>query len=114
MAKVLAADRRHAVRPVALQSPEAERLLGGMSEEERLASWHLVTPGGEVCSAGAAAVPLLRLLPGGGPPAALLERFPAATERAYHWVAQHRGAFGRLVPERAKARARRRVAARSA
>jgi predicted DCC family thiol-disulfide oxidoreductase YuxK len=114
LAGVLAMDRRRALRPVALQSAEAARLLAGMSEQERMTSWHLVTAGGEIRSAGAAAAPLLHLLPAARPLAVLLERFPAVTERAYRWVADHRSAFGRLLPESAKARARRRVAARSA
>lgn len=94
-----------------MQDPEANRLLGGMSEEERMASWHLVLRDGSIRSAGAAAGPLLRLLPGGAPIATLLERFPAATERAYRWIADRRGRFGRLVGRRALARADARIAA---
>jgi predicted DCC family thiol-disulfide oxidoreductase YuxK len=59
-------------------------------------SWHLVSPSGERWSAGAAAPPLMRLLPGGRLPAKLLAAFPNATERAYRFTARHRGAFGRL------------------
>ena len=68
-----------------------------MSEAERLGSWHFVGPDGEVTSAGAAAAPLARLLPGGRPLAALFDAFPGATERAYGWIADHRGRLGRLV-----------------
>jgi hypothetical protein len=32
------------VRAVAIQSEEGDRLLADMSEDERLASWHFVTP----------------------------------------------------------------------
>ncbi len=67
-----------------------------MPESERLASWHLVGPDGQVRSGGAAAAPLARLLPGGRPLAALFEAFPRATDRAYRWVADHRGAFGKV------------------
>ena len=95
--KVLAWDRRRLLRPVAIQSEEGERLLAGMTEDERLASWHLVLPSGEVRSGGAAAAPLARLLPGGRPLAALFEAFPRATERAYGWVAGHRSALARVV-----------------
>jgi hypothetical protein len=70
-----------------------------------MGSWHLVGPDGSVASAGAAAAPLLRLLPGGGPPAALAERFPRAMERGYRWVVGHRSALGRRLGERALARA---------
>jgi hypothetical protein len=66
-------------------------------EAERLASWHLVLPSGELRSAGAAAAPLARLLPGGRPLAAAFEAFPAATGCAYRWVADHRSALARLV-----------------
>jgi predicted DCC family thiol-disulfide oxidoreductase YuxK len=93
---ILRWDRHGRLRPVAIQSDEGVRLLGGMSEEDRLDSWHLVKPDGSVVSAGAAAAPLSRLLPGGRPLAALFERFPTATERAYRWVADHRGAFGKV------------------
>jgi predicted DCC family thiol-disulfide oxidoreductase YuxK len=59
-------------------------------------SWHLISPAGERWSAGAAAPPLLRLLPGGRLPARLLAAFPTLTERAYRLVTQHRGTLGRL------------------
>ena len=95
--KLLAWDRRRRLRPVAIQSPQGEQLLAGMTEDERLASWHLVLPSGEVRSGGAAAEPLARLLPGGRPLAAVFAAFPRATERAYRWVADHRSALARLV-----------------
>jgi predicted DCC family thiol-disulfide oxidoreductase YuxK len=93
---ILRWDRKGRLRPVAIQSAEGDLLLTGMSAQERLGSWHLVQPDGAVVSAGAAAAPLARLLPGGRPLAALFERFPRATERAYRWVAAHRGAFGKV------------------
>jgi predicted DCC family thiol-disulfide oxidoreductase YuxK len=112
VAKVLAWDRRRALRPVSLQDEEAPRLLPGMTAQERMDSFHLVTPEGRVLSAGAAAPVLLRLLPGGRPLAALAAAMPAATERAYRWVADHRDVPGRLIGERAAARARQRIASR--
>jgi predicted DCC family thiol-disulfide oxidoreductase YuxK len=99
---VLAWDRREALRPVALQDPEAERLLPGMPGEKRMASWHLVTGDGRVASAGAAVAPLLRLLPAGRPLADLAERLPDATERGYRRVADRRSTLGRAIPERAR------------
>jgi predicted DCC family thiol-disulfide oxidoreductase YuxK len=102
---VLRWDRRRRLRPVALQEPEADRLLAGMPEEKRMASWHLASPGGDVASAGTAIAPLLRLLPGGGPLAALADRFPRAATRGYRWVAERRGTLGRLVTRRARRRA---------
>ena len=109
LAQLLALDRRSALRPVALGTAEADRLLADLSEEQRQASWHLVSPGGPRWSAGAGAPPLLRLLPGGRGPAAVLERIPTATERTYRWVAEHRSTLSRLIPEAAKARADARI-----
>ncbi len=110
LARLLALDRDHALRPVALGTPEADALLADMPPGERAASWHLVSPDGQRTSAGAAAAPLLRLLPAGGPPAALLARAPRLTERAYRWVAEHRAWFSRAIPERSKRRADERIA----
>jgi predicted DCC family thiol-disulfide oxidoreductase YuxK len=112
IAQVLAWDRRRRLRPVALQDPEALELLPEMDSEARMASWHLVSPEGAVHSAGAAIPPLLRSLPGGAPLAALAERWPEATERGYRWVAEHRGALGRPLPDTWKARAPEQVAER--
>jgi predicted DCC family thiol-disulfide oxidoreductase YuxK len=95
--KLLRWDRAGRLIPVAIQSDEGERLLSGMSREAMLDSWHLVEPDGTVTSAGAAAVPLARLLPGGRPIAFVLGRFPRVTERAYRWVAGHRGTLARVL-----------------
>jgi predicted DCC family thiol-disulfide oxidoreductase YuxK len=89
--RILRWDRRGRLRPVALEDPEADELLGGMTEERKLGSWHLVTADGKVYSAGAAFPPLLRLLPGGRPLAAVTAAFPGLTERAYRYVARTRG-----------------------
>jgi predicted DCC family thiol-disulfide oxidoreductase YuxK len=105
LAWVLRWDRRHRLRPVALQDPEGERLLPGMTEEERMDSWHLVAPDGAVSSAGAAGAPLLRLLPGGRPLAAVAGASPRLTERAYRWVADHRGLLARPIRPAALRRA---------
>lgn len=94
---VLAWDRRGRLRPVALQDPEADRLLADLDREQRMASWHLLAPDGSRSSAGEAVAPLLRMLPGGAPAAAVAERFPALTEAAYRSVAAHRGALYRLI-----------------
>ena len=75
--KILLWDRRKALRPVAIQSAEGERLLVAVPPERRLDSWHLVLPSGEVRSAGAAAEPLARLLPGGRPLRLPLRQVPA-------------------------------------
>ena len=114
VAVVLSWDRQGRLRPVPLGSEEADVLLAGMPEDEQMASWHLVDatwwvsvaenaththhPETGVWSAGAAFSPLFRLLPAGAPFARLAERFPGAAERGYRWVADHRTAFGRLLP----------------
>ncbi len=102
---VLRWDRRRRLRPVALQGAEAEILLSEIEHERRLASWHLVDAAGIVHSGGEAAAPLLKLLPGGGPAAALALRAPNLVNRAYAGVVERRGALGRPVSAGAKRRA---------
>ena len=114
LAKLLAWDRARRLRPVALQDPEADRLLGEMDEERRMASWHFVDPSGRVSSAGDAFEPLLALLPAGRPAAAVARRVPAAARRFYDALAARRGQLGRLVTDGARRRADDRIAARSA
>jgi predicted DCC family thiol-disulfide oxidoreductase YuxK len=109
---VLRADRDHRLQPVALQSPEAGRLLAEVTEEQRMRSWHLVAPDGRRWSAGAAAPPLLRLLPHGTVAGAGRGAAPALTERVYRWVADNRSAIGRAIPAAARRRADRVIADR--
>jgi predicted DCC family thiol-disulfide oxidoreductase YuxK len=106
---VLKLDRRRRLSPLSLQSAEANQLLADLSPAERNASWHLLSPDGRRWSAGAAAPPLLRLLPGGRPPARLLDAAPAMTERVYAFVAEHRSVLGRALPARSKERAAARI-----
>ncbi len=113
LAVVLRADRHRRLRPLGLQTAEADRLLADLSPEQRMASWHLAAPDGRRWSAGYAAPPLLRLLPGGRLAAAVLGAAPMFTDRAYRWVADHRSVFSKLIPERAKRRADERIATRS-
>ena len=76
LALLLRWDRRGRLAPVALQEARAAELLGGLSAEERMASWHLVAPDGARTSAGAALPEALALLPGGALPAAALRGRP--------------------------------------
>jgi predicted DCC family thiol-disulfide oxidoreductase YuxK len=112
LGKVLAWDRRAQLRPLSLQSREAKALLAEMPEEERMGSWHLVAPDGEVRSAGAGIAPLLRLLPGGSPLGAFAARTPHLMERGYRFIASNRGLWGKLVTDGAKRRADKRIAGR--
>ncbi len=95
--KILAWDRAHRLKSVAIQSEEGELLLAGVDPEQRLDSWHLVTEDGMLYSAGAAAAPLALLLPGGRPLAALFAAFPRLTDSAYRYVARHRDRWVRLI-----------------
>jgi predicted DCC family thiol-disulfide oxidoreductase YuxK len=95
--KILAWDRRRRLSPVAIQSERGQDLLAEMPADQRLDSWHLVLPSGEVRSAGAAAAPLAELLPGGRPLAFLFRSFPGLTARAYRLVAANRSRLGRVV-----------------
>jgi len=99
-------DRDRRLRPVAIQSEEGARLLAAVPENERLLSAHAVIGGKEgVLSGGAAAAPVLRLLPAGGALADLAERMPGVTDRGYRWVAANRVRLSRLVPRALKDRA---------
>lgn len=109
LAKVLAWDRGHRLRPVALQDAHAKGLLGDISHERMFASAHLVTLEGEVYSGGDAVVPILRLLPGGAPVAAVATMMTRVSRVGYDWVARNRGLLGRPLPEWAKARATARI-----
>ena len=112
LGRVLAWDRRARLRPVSLQSKEAERLLAGMPEEQRMGSWHLLDEDGRIHSAGAGIAPLLRLLPGGSPFGSLAAGAPRVMDRGYRWIAGHRSLWGKLVTDGAKRRADRRIAER--
>lgn len=105
LALILRADRGHRLRPLALGTPTADRLLSDLTPQQRDASWHLLAPDGHRESAGAAGPPLLRLLPGGAAPAALLARAPGPTQRTYEWVAEHRSTLGHAIPDAVKRRA---------
>jgi predicted DCC family thiol-disulfide oxidoreductase YuxK len=112
LAWLLRWDRARTLRPVPIQSEEGARLLADISEEQRLASWHVRDERGARHSGAAAFAPVLERLPGGSPLAALATSSPRASEAAYAWVARHRSGLGRLVPRHAKRRSRAVIAAR--
>jgi predicted DCC family thiol-disulfide oxidoreductase YuxK len=112
LAGLLRWDRECHLHPLVLQSAAADELLADLTEQERAASWHLVSPDGERTTAGRALAPALRLLRGGSIPAAAIARLPAPSERAYRWVADHRSSLSRFLPAASKRRASERVLAR--
>jgi predicted DCC family thiol-disulfide oxidoreductase YuxK len=112
LAKILAWDRARRLRPLPIQSEEGQRLLGGVPAEGQLESWHLVHPDGRVESAGDAFPAVFRLLPAGGPIAALTARFPLLSNRCYMLVAKNRTLFGKPISAGMKERATARIDAR--
>lgn len=95
--KILAWDRRNRLRLVPLQDPESDRLLPRMDQATKMSSWHLVMDDGQLRSAGAAVAPLLALLPGGRPLAAIAGTLPRMTDRGYRLVARNRDRLGRWL-----------------
>jgi predicted DCC family thiol-disulfide oxidoreductase YuxK len=114
IARLLAWDRTGRLRPVAIQSEEGQRLLADLPHERRLESAHAIDADGRRASGGDAVAPIAAVLPGGPPVAALARRAPALMRLGYGAVAGRRSLFGRLVTDRAKARADARIAQRSA
>jgi predicted DCC family thiol-disulfide oxidoreductase YuxK len=97
--RLLRWDRDGRLLAMPIQSEEGNMILADLAEEDRLASWHLVTPDGRRYSGGAAAGPLARLLPAGTPVALLADTFPRTTDRLYRWVARNRDSLGRRLGE---------------
>jgi predicted DCC family thiol-disulfide oxidoreductase YuxK len=101
LSKILEWDRGKRLRPVGLQSEEADEYLGDMHHGRKMASWHLVEPDGTVWSAGAAAVPLFKLLPGGRPLSLFAAAFPGLTEWIYRLIAGNRELLAKFIGEEA-------------
>ncbi|HTA14050.1 MAG TPA: DCC1-like thiol-disulfide oxidoreductase family protein [Solirubrobacteraceae bacterium] len=98
------------VRALPIDSTEAEPQMGKLGDEARWASWHILGEDGRLRSGGAAAPVLLEQLPHTRPLVRLLRATPRATERLYRLGAATRSLWGRLVPRRSVARARRELA----
>jgi predicted DCC family thiol-disulfide oxidoreductase YuxK len=93
------------IRPVGLRTERAAELFPDRSEDERLASFHLVAPTGERWSGPEALSHLLDEIPSLRPVAGLLRGTPAlqrAMASPYGWVARNRGRVSRYIPERWK------------
>jgi predicted DCC family thiol-disulfide oxidoreductase YuxK len=97
-ARVVASlDRGGRLALLPLGDEAAQTFVAELPENERLASWHLVRPGGRIASRGAAGIELLdtldhpRLARAAG-------RAGTLCERAYGTVANRRDLLGRFVP----------------
>jgi predicted DCC family thiol-disulfide oxidoreductase YuxK len=109
LAQVLAWDRAKRLRPVAIQSEEGQRLLAGVPEGDRLASWHLVEPDGEVRSAAAGFPGLFGRLPGGAPVAALTKLLQGPSQVGYRALVANRTRLGRRISHARRDRATRAI-----
>lgn len=94
-------DRRDRLRFASITSPQGRSLLAGIPENLHLDSMHAVTPDGRVWSAGGAAGPVLRALPGGWVLAVAADLAPVLTERTYRAIARRRATLGRMLGEEA-------------
>ena len=106
---IVAADREGRLRIAPLDSPLADRLLGDLPRERRMASWHLVTDDGRA-SGGDAFVPLLALFAPTRRLAPAAARLRPLLRLAYAVVASQRGRLSKLVPAAVKRAAAARVA----
>jgi predicted DCC family thiol-disulfide oxidoreductase YuxK len=94
---IAAWGRTRRLRFAPIRSTEGRARLDGVDPARRDGSWHLITRGGSVVSAGAAVPFLLRELPGGRPLAWVAEAFPRTTDRVYRAVARRRRMLGRFL-----------------
>jgi predicted DCC family thiol-disulfide oxidoreductase YuxK len=97
---VLAADTERRIRTAALDSPEADRALGGLSREERYGSYHLVV-GERRATAGPGVGPLLEEARLTRPLGRIVRRSDTARRVAaglYELISRHRGALARVLP----------------
>jgi predicted DCC family thiol-disulfide oxidoreductase YuxK len=97
LAQILRWDRDRRLRPLPIQSGEGQRLLAGVPEEERLASWHLVTADGKVHSAHEGFPGLFERLPAGAPVALLTKTLPGLFGAGYRLLVANRTPLGRRI-----------------
>ena len=97
LAQILAWDRAKRLRPLPIQSDEGQRLLERVPAEERLASWHLVTPDGEVKSAAEGFPGLFGRLPAGAPIAWLTGLLQGPSSAGYRLLVANRTRLGRRI-----------------
>jgi predicted DCC family thiol-disulfide oxidoreductase YuxK len=114
VARLLAVDRAARLRPAAIQSGEGEVLLAGIPAELRLASAHVVAPGGAVTSGADALATVAAALPGATVTAPVARAAAPLSRVAYRLVAGNRTTLGRLVSPGMRRAADERIAARRA
>ena len=97
----VAADTERRLRTATLDSPDADRHLGHLSNEERFGSFHLVVDD-RLVSGGEAVGPALEQLRPMRPVGRFVRRSPAAGRAAawaYGVVSRNRGRIGKLLPD---------------
>ena len=97
LAQLLRWDRDRRLRPLPIQSEEGQRMLAGVPDEERLASWHLVTADGQVRSAERGFPGLFERLPAGAPVALLTGALPGVFGAGYRALVANRTRLGRRI-----------------
>ena len=113
VAAVLARDRGGRVRPVAIASDRGRSILGGMSEADAAASWHLYDHAeARLYSDGAVVAPLTRALGRLRRIGRLTACAPLTTRRLYFAIATRRCLIGPRLPASWKRRAARTIALR--
>jgi predicted DCC family thiol-disulfide oxidoreductase YuxK len=85
------------LRALPLQDPRAQSLLPNVDQQQKMASWHLITQNGRVHSGGKAVPHLLRLLPGGRPIAWLAGLLPGVVDRVYELISRNRSRLARYL-----------------
>jgi predicted DCC family thiol-disulfide oxidoreductase YuxK len=112
LALLLKWDRQERLRPVPIEGPEGDRLLRGMTREQRLGSAHAIGSDGRVLSGADAAPTLLRALPGGRPLAWAARVGRPLVALLYAATTAGRPLLSRGLPQRARGAADRVVAQR--
>lgn len=112
LAVLLRWDRARRLDAAPIQSALGQQVLAKIPAEDRLKSWHLRDDAGALHSGGPALPVVFAVLPRGGAFARLASQFPAATARAYGWVAAHRVLLGRPLGARPRAWSARVIAER--
>ena len=97
LAQILRLDRERRLRPLPIQSDEGQRLLAGVPEDVRLASWHLVTADGQVRSGAAGFPGLFDRLPAGAPVARLTALLQGPSALGYRLLVDNRTRLGRRI-----------------